>query len=1135
MKARLITAVSIAILTLVSCTVDNIEEPELTNDLQGVIGTVPGFVDVDDILTKTSVSTAGAFSWSEGDMIGVFANDGETQQTNFTIKALGVDASTASFNGGAWAIREGVQYGAYYPYQNKIVTSSGSVEFSVEGQVQDGNNNPAHLGAFDFMYAMPATATADGTVSFVFQHQVAIFKPNITIPADGTYVSITYSSDRACFARSASIDLEDGGLTTTMSDTMTLGLENVTMQAGEVLIGWLFVIPTDEIYGAPITVSLEDSEGNITKYNYTGGLYDPGKSYKKTLNSPSPDACQMATGPEFNAAVLAAAGGDAENIHKVTFKTGQVVTNTTVGYDITYKSVTNEIVVSTNAENFKLRDDSYNMFDGFNMMTAIEGFEKIDASAANDISEMFMDCSSLESIDLSNFKPNYLGSMYGMFEGCSSLRSLDLSGFNMENTEEIDDYSRMFYLCSSLTSLDLSSFEFSFAMDVSSMFEGCSSLESVSFGDMPQYTNSYMIMNSMFKDCINLKSVDFSGWGIIIPRDIEEMFYDCRKLKTLIFPEIIESELGRTRDMFYNLGIDNYYEAGETYTGRESSPATIIRCSEETWVKCLEWLNESGCSLGMYKYGHEIPFEPALLPSGPDFRLKIAQLVNPDITSSGDVALIEAALEQIEYLSFEECAPTNILGVKINDGYPGIYATYSEGSVVVKTMAPDGFANNRQTFMADANSSKMFDMFINLNTISGFQHVNTSEVTNMSGMFNCCRNLTYVDLRSINTENVTNMSEMFSCCSALTSDNCNLLSFSTGNVTSMRNMFEQCNAMTEIDLSSFDTGKCSNFVGMFRNCEHTSKIVLGDYFTISGNANVSNFFQYLGSQSSDGTVFYCRQDTWDKLTGTSYTYYDSSVHKRAGTTTQLPSASDIHAFLETLKPYSYWSDVKSITFEVRSSYTPADGQSKKRLTGTTGAPVYVTRDYSGTVYFYTSADEYTLAADASGLFMAVSVYGLEHLNTSQVTNMTEMFANTRNTELDLKSWDVSNVTNMYRIFYETSGFEHLESLDISGWNTSKVTNFNSMFNGAKRLHTVKAGKGFVIGNSASYSDIASGIGTSVSAADHNGYHTTFYGLLTDTYFKLGLDETNYNYVNLSDDNLGFDGGDTGGNGRPIVD
>ena len=46
---------------------------------------------------------------------------------------------------------------------------------------------------------------------------------------------------------------------------------------------------------------------------------------------------------------------------------------------------------------------------------------------------MFLDCSSLTSLNLSNFNTNNVKDMSYMFYSCSSLNSLNLSNFNTNN------------------------------------------------------------------------------------------------------------------------------------------------------------------------------------------------------------------------------------------------------------------------------------------------------------------------------------------------------------------------------------------------------------------------------------------------------------------------------------------------------------------------------------------------------------------------------------------------------------------------------------------------------------------------------------------------------------------------------
>ena len=85
-----------------------------------------------------------------------------------------------------------------------------------------------------------------------------------------------------------------------------------------------------------------------------------------------------------------------------------------------------------------------------------------------------------------------------------------------------------------------------------------------------------------------------------------------------------------------------------------------------------------------------------------------------------------------------------------------------------------------------------------------------------------------------------------------------------------------------------------------------------------------------------------------------------------------------------------------------------------------------------------------------------SITGIRYLNTSDVTDMGEMFANcTQLTSLDLNGLNTSKVTNMSRMF---DGCTALTSLNLNGLNTSNVTDMGSMFDGCTSLQTIIVGE-----------------------------------------------------------------------------
>ena len=70
-----------------------------------------------------------------------------------------------------------------------------------------------------------------------------------------------------------------------------------------------------------------------------------------------------------------------------------------------------------------------------------------------------------------------------------------------------------------------------------------------------------------------------------------------------------------------------------------------------------------------------------------------------------------------------------------------------------------------------------------------------------------------------------------------------------------------------------------------------------------------------------------------------------------------------------------------------------------------------------------------------------SVGDISGWDVSKVTNMKYMFGVCKKFNQDISSWNVSNVTNMLGMFYKCESFNQ----DISSWDMSNVTNVCGMF------------------------------------------------------------------------------------------
>ena len=117
----------------------------------------------------------------------------------------------------------------------------------------------------------------------------------------------------------------------------------------------------------------------------------------------------------------------------------------------------------------------------------------------------------------------------------------------------------------------------------------------------------------------------------------------------------------------------------------------------------------------------------------------------------------------------------------------------------------------------------MFVDCFKLKGIKGINKLNTKKVTNMTGMFENCPSLKYLNLENFDTSNVTNMSYMFNKCKKLKEIK-GMNKFNTINLTTTYAMFQFCTEIEKIDLSGFDTSNVTNMSYMFNKCKKLKEI-----------------------------------------------------------------------------------------------------------------------------------------------------------------------------------------------------------------------------------------------------------------------------------------------------------------------
>ena len=158
----------------------------------------------------------------------------------------------------------------------------------------------------------------------------------------------------------------------------------------------------------------------------------------------------------------------------------------------------------------------------------------------------------------------------------------------------------------------------------------------------------------------------------------------------------------------------------------------------------------------------------------------------------------------------------------------------------------------------------MFEGMSNLTTLD-LSNFDTSKVTNMSSMFHGMRNLTTLNLSNFDTSKVTNMEYMFLGMTNLTS--LDLSSFNTSQVTNMYLMFNDMSNLTTLDLSNFDTSKVTDMSEMFSGMSNLTSLNLSNFDT----SQVTDM-RYMFSGMSNLTTLNISNFNTSKVTDMSYMF-----------------------------------------------------------------------------------------------------------------------------------------------------------------------------------------------------------------------------------------------------------------------
>ena len=386
-------------------------------------------------------------------------------------------------------------------------------------------------------------------------------------------------------------------------------------------------------------------------------------------------------------------------------------------------------------------------FSNCSSLTTINNIERLKTDLVRDMTYMFYNCSSLSSLDVSNFNTERATNMFGMFCNCSNLTALDVTKFD---TRFVTNMRSMFNSCKKLTTLDLRNFNTSKVTTMYNMFYKCEALQNLEINNSFNTAN-VTNMKGMFQDCKLLATINTSGFNTENVTTMEAMFNGCNAVTKLDLNNFNTAKVTTMKEMFQD-------------------------CTSLKELNVLSFNTENVTTM-------EYMFNNCN-------KLTVLLLTNFNTAKVTTMKWMFAYCESLENLNVTSFNTENV-----TDMY-GMFAICKKLTELDVSRFNTSKVTDMQSLFNSCYSMKELD-------VSGFD---TSNVVRTQAMFMNCYELTNLDLSSFDTRKVTNMHKMFVDCNKLVTIYASS-EFYTTQVSSSSGMFENCTALVGGNGTIYDAEK----------------------------------------------------------------------------------------------------------------------------------------------------------------------------------------------------------------------------------------------------------------------------------------------------------------------------------------
>ncbi len=245
----------------------------------------------------------------------------------------------------------------------------------------------------------------------------------------------------------------------------------------------------------------------------------------------------------------------------------------------------------------------------------------------------------------------------------------------------------------------------------------------------------------------------------------------------------------------------------------------------------------------------------AILKDGEGVNVILKKFVVPSTSSSWDAV---GGIKNITYTQDLSSALDNKTLISSSSSEEPVYAWYDSTTQTVTIGC-----RNRKVYL-NSNSPRLFYALSDLINID-LSHFDTSDCTNLHGLFGMSTKIASLDVSNFNTSKVYDFRAMFQALNKITSLDISNFNFSSAtdlsylfqgctnlsyvdtlvinskNVYNLELMFEKT-AFTEIDLRNLGTSKVTKFDKMFYKCRNLTKIIVSSDFNFNSMTSDASMF-----------------------------------------------------------------------------------------------------------------------------------------------------------------------------------------------------------------------------------------------------------------------------------------------------